>query len=181
MTQPRIILETPRLRLRTWTEPDRARFATLNADPQVMEFYPSTYTREESSIQFDKMLDHWSLHGFGFCVMEVPGSDTPEFAGMVGLKWVSIEAHFTPAVEIGYRVLPQYWNQGLTTEAGHALLDYGFKALQLPEIVAYTFEGNHRSRRVMEKLGMEHAGEFAHPWLDADHWLQKHVLYRIQR
>ena len=105
------------------------------------------------------------------------------FAGFVGLAIPRFEAHFTPCVEIGWRLAAEYWNHGYATEAARAVLRFGFDTLQLDEIVAFTVPDNLASRRVMEKLGMTHndADDFDHPALPAGHSLQRHVLYRIHR
>src|SRR5262249_21912875 len=89
---------------------------------------------------------HWQTHGFGQWVVEIPGE--AGFIGVVGLNAISFNAHFTPAVEIAWRLGRAYWGRGYATEAAWAALDYGFDALGLPEIVAQTVPANWRSRRV---------------------------------
>jgi RimJ/RimL family protein N-acetyltransferase len=103
------------------------------------------------------------------------------FAGICGLWRVPFDASFTPAVEIGYRLLPKWWQRGIATEAGAAVLRYGFEELELPEIVAYTVSANVRSRRVMEKLGMQYSQDFEHPEVAQGHPMRRHVLYRLPR
>ena len=105
------------------------------------------------------------------------------FVGFVGLAIPRFEAHFTPCVEIGWRVASEYWNRGYASEAARAVLAFGFETLQLEEIVSFTVPGNFRSRRVMEKIGMKHnaADDFDHPLLPEGHPLRQHVLYRIAR
>jgi RimJ/RimL family protein N-acetyltransferase len=101
---------------------------------------------------------------------------------MIGLSVPSFEAHFTPCVEIGWRLAARYWGQGFATEAARGALEFGFDILKLDEIVSFTVPANHRSRRVMEKIGMTRipAEDFDHPMLPEDHRLRRHVLYRIR-
>ena len=93
----------------------------------------------------------------------------------------SVPAISGPAVEIGWRLTPDVWNQGLATEGALAVLQLAFEELLLPEVVAFTVPANLPSRRVMEKLGMSHdpQGDFDHPNLPTGHPLRRHVLYRI--
>src|SRR5277367_5992339 len=123
---------------------------------------------------------HWAKLGFGQWVVEIPGEAS--FVGMVGLETVSYEAHFTPAVEVAWRLARAYWGRGYATEAARAALDYGFATLGLAEIVAVTVPANRRSRAVMERLGMGRAPEddFDHPHI-AEGPLKRHVLYRLRR
>lgn len=170
-------IETPRLRLRSWTDVDFEPLAAMCADARVMEFFPAPLTREETEAMWKRILAHWDRHGFGPWAVEVNG----EFAGALGLDWVRYETHFTPCVELGYRLRSEFWGRGLATEAGLAALHYGFKTLQLPEIVAFTIPTNRRSRRVMEKIGMVYSEEFDHPLIAEGHPMRRHVLYRISR
>jgi RimJ/RimL family protein N-acetyltransferase len=174
-------LHTERLLLRRWRSADREPFAALNADPRVMEHFPALLSREESDAAADRIEAHFERHGFGLWAVELAGV-TP-FAGFIGLCVPRCEAHFTPCVEIGWRLAADYWGHGLATEGARAALAFGFESLRLEEIVSYTVPDNLRSRRVMEKLGMTHqpTDDFDHPLLPAGHRLSRHVLYRIAR
>jgi RimJ/RimL family protein N-acetyltransferase len=174
-------LQTERLRLRRWIDHDRAPFAELNADPIVMEFFPSTLSREESDAFVDRIEDHFDTHGFGLWAVELKNSC--EFIGYVGLWPATFDAHFTPAIEVGWRIAERFWGSGLATEAASSVIDDGFDRLRLDEIVSFTSAVNVRSRRVMEKLAMTHeAGDdFDHPSIPSDDPLQRHVLYRLTR
>ena len=180
MTVP-LELRTPRLWLRRWRPADRAPFAALNADPRVMEYFVSTLSREESDAVVERIQNHFERHGFGLWAVEIP--DETDFAGFIGLLHCSFEAHFTPAVEIGWRLAAGYWNRGYATEGARAALVFGLDRMQLDEIVSLTAVGNMRSRRVMEKIGMirDPEDDFDHPNLPVGHPLRRHVLYRTQR
>jgi RimJ/RimL family protein N-acetyltransferase len=175
------VLRTDRLRLRRWLESDFAHFAAVNADPRVTEFLPALMTREESDALVMRIEAHFEQHGFGLWAVEL--RETGAFAGFIGLAIPRFEAHFTPCVEIGWRLAAQYWGHGYATEGARAALKFGFEELGLGEIVSFTVPGNLRSRRVMEKIGMTHdpADDFDHPMLPEGHPLRRHVLYRIAR
>jgi RimJ/RimL family protein N-acetyltransferase len=174
-------IRTERLILRRWREEDRPLFARLTGNPEVMRFFPSTRTRDESDADAQWLSERFDLDGFGPWVVEAPG--VTSFAGFVGPWRVRRELPFTPAVEIGWRLDRPYWGRGYTPEAARAALQDVFARTDLPEIVAYTAEPNAPSRRVMEKLGMsrDEAGGFDHPALPEGHPLRAHVLYRLSR
>jgi RimJ/RimL family protein N-acetyltransferase len=166
-------LRTSRLVLRPWRDDDVAAFAELSADPAVMEHLlplPGWVARKRA---------HWDEFGFGQWVVELPGEAS--FIGVVGLETVGYEAHFTPAVEVAWRLARVYWGKGYATEAARAAIDVGFEQLGLEQIVAITVPANCRSRRVMERLGMVRFPEedFDHPRLP-DGPLKRHVLYRLR-
>lgn len=153
----------------------------MNANPRVMEFFPGPLTTEASDALFDRIQAHFDRHGFGPFAVEF--IETGAFVGFIGLFVPEFDAHFTPAVEIGWRLAFDCWGKGLATEGAHAALDYGFNTLGLERIVSFTVPANLRSRRVMEKLGMTHdpRDDFDHPKLAEGHALRRHVLYRISR
>jgi RimJ/RimL family protein N-acetyltransferase len=174
-------LVTPRLVLRNWRDGDLAEFAAINADPQVMAFFPRAYDRAESDGLVARIRNHAARCGFGLWAMEAPG-EAP-FMGFTGLWTPDFEAPFTPCVEIGWRLAPRFWGRGYATEAARASLRFGFEMLQQEEIVSYAVTANERSRRVMERIGMTRdlAGDFDHPKLPAGNPLRRHVLYRLSR
>ena len=174
-------LRTDRLLLRRWREADCAPFAAINADPVVSEFLPAALTRQESDALVSRIEADFERHGFGLWALEVCG--VAPLAGFVGLSRPRFTAHFTPCVEIGWRLSPQHWRRGYATEAARAVLDFAFKTVGLREVVSFTVPSNVRSRRVMEKIGMIHDpdGDFDHPSLLNGHPLQRHVLYRAKR
>jgi RimJ/RimL family protein N-acetyltransferase len=176
-----IALTTARLRLRPWRPEDLRHFAALNADPRVMEHFPNLLTSEQSDRQAAGAADHMQKHGFGPWAVEAVG--VADFIGFVGLSIPAFEAHFTPCVEIGWRLAFEHWGHGYATEAARAATDDGFRRLGLDEIVAFTVPANRRSIRVMEHIGMTRsaADDFGHPRLPPGHPLRRHVLYRLKR
>ena len=173
------MIETERLILRHWREDDLEPFAAMNADPQVMEFFPHPLTRSESDTLARRIADALLHRGWGLFAVE--RKSTAAFSGFTGLSIPGFEAAFTPSVEIGWRLTTDAWGQGLATEAALAVRHFAFSVLQLPEIVSFTAVNNQRSRRVMEKIGMTHSPEdlFDHPALPPGHPLRRHVLYRL--
>jgi len=143
-----------------------------------MEYFPAPLSHEESNAMVDRCEAHFADHGFGPWAVEL--RSTGEFTGYIGLVVPRFQAHFTPCVEIGWRLAAEHWGQGLATEGAQVAMDYGFCELGLGEIVSFTVPDNLRSRRVMEKLGMTHnpADDFDHPNLTEHHPLRLHVLYR---
>ena len=120
-------------------------------------------------------------HGFGLWAVEAV--DVADFVGFVGFSIPGFQAHFTPCVEIGWRLAFEHWGRGYATEAARAAVDCGFRRFGLEEIVSFTVRANWRSGRVMERLGMTRsaADDFEHPRLLPGHPLRPHVLYRLKR
>ena len=172
-------LSTPRLRLRSWREADRAPFAAMSADAEVMAHLMPMPARERSDAWIDRQCTHQAAHGCCFWAAEL--RETGVFIGSIGLRYVSYTAHFTPAVEIGWRLARCFWGQGYAPEAAIASLRFGFEALGLNEIMAITTPQNTNSQRVMHKLGMtrDAADDFDHPLAPDGHRLRRCVLYRL--
>jgi RimJ/RimL family protein N-acetyltransferase len=156
-------------------------FARLNADPEVMRWFPSVLTRESSDMLASRIRTRLADDGWGLWALEVPGVSS--FCGFVGLSRVPFEASFTPAVEIGWRLDQQWWGSGYATEAASACVEFAFGTLGLDEIVSFTTTLNTRSRAVMERLGMrpDPTGDFDHPGIPAGNPVRPHVLYRLAR
>lgn len=176
MTAP---LETSRLVLRRWHISDIQPFAEMNSDPQVMEYFPRTATFEQTASMVHTIETAFSEDDYGLWAVTL--KDTGKFIGMVGLCKPKFEAHFTPCVEIGWRLDKNYWGKGFASEAAEESMRDGFERIGLTEIVSMTAVLNQRSMRVMERLHMKRnpADDFDHPMLDDGHPLKPHVLYRL--
>jgi 3-dehydroquinate dehydratase/shikimate dehydrogenase len=173
-------LQTQRLLLRQWREEDLPSLIKLYADPRCMPYW-EVKTPEESQKEYTHFVTSIEKNGWGFWAVEL--KESHQFIGLIGLETVGFTAHFTPAVEIGWRLHYDCWGKGYATEGALASLRYGFEELQLNEIVAFTAVANQRSRRVMEKLGMTHscADDFDDPDLLAGHPFRRLVLYRLKQ
>ena len=172
-------MKTDRLILRRWRAEDREPFAALNNNAEVMTYMPRPLTRTESDQWADNIEQEFERDGFGLWALELPG-EAP-FIGFTGLNRVPFQAHFTPAVEIGWRLARAFWGKGYATEAAQAAVQAGFQEFGLQEIVAETAEANLPSRRVMSRIGMRHhhAESFRHPAYAPDDSLGRYVLYRL--
>ena len=174
-------LNSSRLLLRQWRDADLDHFARMSANPAVMQHLLPLPDRAASDAVAQRFREHFAQHDFGFWAVELPGMCP--FIGCVGLMHVGYNAHFTPAVEIGWRLDPAYWGRGYATEAARLALDDGFERLPLQEVVALTVPANLRSQAIMQRLGMRRAAsdDFDHPRVPDGHPLKRHVLYRLQR
>ncbi len=173
-------LQTPRLILREWKNSDIPTFVAMNQDPRVMEFFPAVWSEEKSRDCVVLFRKHFAENGFGFFAVEL--KETHEFIGFVGIAKVGFEAHFTPAIEIGWRLVAEHFNKGYATEAAREVLRFAFEELHLKEIVAFTVPQNSPSLNVMKKIGMTRDlnGDFFHPNIEPDHRFSHHLLYRAK-
>lgn len=168
-------IRTARLLLRRWTDDDRAPFAAMNADAEVMRHLPALLTRAQSDALIDRIEAGFDEHGYGLWAVEA----RDQLVGFTGLAWTGLDVSFTPALEVGWRLVRSAWGRGYATEAGTAALARGFD--EVDNIVSFTAVTNTPSERVMQRLGMRRDGEFDHPRLPVGHRLRRHVLYRAER
>jgi RimJ/RimL family protein N-acetyltransferase len=171
-------LQTDRLLLRRWRGADREPFARLNADAEVMRFFPSALTRTESDALAGRADALFDAHGYGLWALE--RRDTGEFVGFTGLAPMPAGIPGAGGVEVGWRLARSAWGHGYATEAATAALRFGIDTVGLVEVNSITAVANIRSRRVMERLGMLAAGEFNHPRLPVGSPLRRHVRYLLQ-
>lgn len=173
-------LETDRLLLRQWKHSDYSVFFEMNTDPAVMEYFPSTLSKEESNAMAEKCASLIAERGWGFWAAEL--KKTEEFIGFVGLHCPKPTLPFSPCVEIGWRLSKKHWGNGYATEAASASLQFAFTIANIKEIVSFTTVTNLRSQAVMVRLGMVNTQEnFNHPDIDIGHTLSEHVLYKITK
>ena len=165
--------------LRQWKESDLEPFAEMNADPEVMCYFPAPMTRSESQDTLRRIQEEMDQLGWGVWAVEVDGV----FAGMVGLHVPSAQLPFAPCTEILWRLRKEFWGRGIACAAAREAVDYGFSQAGLEEIVSFTAMPNLRSIRLMERLGFERDvdGDFDHPAVPEGHELRRHVLYRKRR
>jgi RimJ/RimL family protein N-acetyltransferase len=166
---------TSRILMRRWQERDRTPFAAMNADPDVMRYFPSALTREKSDALIDRIEEHFEEYGYGLWALDVAG----QFIGFTGLAWATWPAPFTPALEVGWRLARSAWGHGYASEAASAALVRGFETQD--SIVSFTTVTNVASIRVMERIGLRRDSCFDHPRVPEGHPLRPHVLYRADR
>ncbi len=174
-------LETERLIIRPFEEPDRAIFHEINSDEKVMEFYPYRRTRAQSDEIFDRGRTGLAETGYGYTAVEIKA--TGECIGYCCLAIPDLEPVLPKGtVEIGWRTAPRYWGNGYTTEAANALLKDGFTRRGLDEIISFAVPTNRRSLAVMQRIGMtrDPSRDFDHPKIGGDYaHLRRHIVYRL--
>lgn len=175
-----ITLETARMILRPWQEADLIPFAKINADKEVMRYYPATLSSDESNDFATRIQQRLEQNGWGFWALE--NKTNKQFMGFTGLNIPGYDLPCNPCIEIGWRLGRDYWGQGFATEAATACLDFAFESLNTQRIVAFTSVVNDKSRSVMERLGMKNIHQnFCHPIIPAGHELEEHVLYEVHK
>lgn len=172
---------TARIVLRTWRDVDLGPFIEMSGNPEVMKYLRPLASGDACKAWMDFQVAHQKAHGF--CLWAAELRESGRFVGAIGLLRVGFSAHFTPAVEIGWRIAREFWGRGYATEAARAALQFGFAVTELSEIVAHAGIANIRSHRVMTKLGMscDRADDFDHPRLRDGDPLRRQVLYRLTR
>lgn len=175
------IIETKRLILRTWETFDLESMTLINQDPLVMEYFPALQDQHDTQIFIHRVNQHFKTHGYTLYAVQTKLNVT--CIGFIGLLNTHFDAHFTPSIEIGWRLSSKHWGKGYATEGALAVLHHSFINLELDEIVSFTVVKNIRSRRVMEKIGLKHSpsDDFDHPKVAQDSPSLRHVLYRLKR
>lgn len=171
--------ETERLGFRRWKEEDKIPFAKMNANKEVMKYFLHELSRKQSDEFVDKINNHFKQYGFGLWAVEL--KETREFIGFIGFFKATFQSHFTPCIEIGWRLDSRYWNKGYATEGAKACLEYGFDTLGFEDIYSFTSQINKPSINVMKKIGLKQVDTFNHPRIENDNPLSLHVLYKIDK
>ncbi|MET3290317.1 UNVERIFIED_CONTAM: RimJ/RimL family protein N-acetyltransferase [Brevibacillus sp. OAP136] len=174
-----IYFETPRLRLRDWDHADVEPFRQLNADEQVMKYFPKRLSAEETDAFHQAIVSEFHESGYGLYAVEV--KENSEFIGFIGFHRATFESDFTPCIEIGWRLKKEAWGKGFATEGAAASLRYGFSELGFHDVYSFTAAINVPSKNVMEKIGMRFINHFDHPKVAKDSPLCNHVLYHTSR
>ena len=172
-------IRTDRLVLRRWRDADRDPYAALNADPEVMRYFPARLTRAESDASVDRIEALFERQGFGLWALEVAA--TAEFIGFTGLNPMPAGVPGAGDMEVGWRLARHAWHQGYATEAATAAAGVAFNGAGLDHIWSMTAVINRPSQAVMLRLGMTPHELFDHPVLPAGHPLRRHIAYRLQR
>ena len=171
-------LTTPRLLLRQWRESDLEPFRVMCADEEVMKYFTSPLSMQESDQMAQRCQALIAERGWGFWAAEEV--DSKQFIGFIGLHIPIAALPFSPCIEVGWRLAPDSWGKGLATEGARACLKFAFDKLKADEVVSFTAVQNRRSEAVMKRLGMARDKEtFFHPAIEKGHPLSEHCLYRI--
>ncbi len=177
MTRRFDTIRTGRLVLRRWRESDRGPFAAMNADPEVMRFFPAPLDRAASDALVDRIERLFGSQGFGLWALEIAA--TGEFIGFTGLNPMPDGVPGSGGMEVGWRLARQAWHHGYATEAATAAVGVGFGGAGLGEIWSIATVRNLPSQAVMQRLGMTRHAEFEHPKLPMGSPLRPHVAYRL--
>lgn len=170
---------TDRLLLRRWTDADKAPFADLNSDAEVMRHFPAVLSRAESDALADRVDRTFDERGYGLWALE--RLDTTQFIGFAGLSAMPEGVPGEGGVEVGWRLASEHWGHGFATEAALTALVFAFDELSLDQVNSITAVGNSRSRAVMERIGLRFVERFDHPRIEEGHRLRAHVRYVIER
>ncbi|MGV3243370.1 GNAT family N-acetyltransferase [Staphylococcus sp. 11261D007BR] len=173
-----VYIETEHLKLRDWEEEDLLPLQQLNANHRVRHYFPSILSYRKSELDFEAMQSTLKQHGVGLFAVELKA--TKSWIGFIGLNYIPKKSRYSfknlPFYEIGWRLVPEVWDNGLATEGARAVLDYA--ATQgISEVFAMTAKANKASIRVMEKIGMTHFDDFEHPQLNEHHILKQQTRY----
>lgn len=141
----------------------------MYSNPQVMSTLGGVRTEDKTREYIQQSLTHWNEHQFGLWMFYF--KETNEWVGRGGLRRLHVDGH--EEVEVPYAVMPQFWNQGLTTEFVMACCEIAFEILGLDNIVCFTLATNKASQRVMEKAGFVYEKSFSY-------FDRQHVFYRIK-
>jgi RimJ/RimL family protein N-acetyltransferase len=170
--------QSKRLGFRQWKDTDAKVLAEMNQDPRVMEFFPDLLSEEETLAIITRIQNDIDQRSYGWFAVDELASGL--FIGFIGISHPRFESFFTPCLEIGWRLHPDFWGKGYATEGAMACLKYAFEHLEVSSIYSFTTVANKRSERVMMNVGMNKIGEFEHPMLP-NHPLGPHVLYVIHK
>lgn len=177
--KPDYIFESERLGFRRWQEADKEPFAAMNQDPEVMQYFPDTLSKEESDLLIGRFEEHTNTKGYGIWAVE--RKEDQAFIGFIGLLDINMDMDFKGETEIGWRLDKRFWKKGYAVEGAKACLDYAFNHIGLNEVYSFTSVLNKPSETVMKRIGMVKAGEFEHPKIDEGNPLKEHVLYKISK
>ena len=147
-----LILETERLILRRLIMDDLNDLFALYRDPEIRRYFPEgvlnlAETKEELEWHMNGHPEYPEL-GLWATIYKQTG----KFIGRCGLLPWEIDGKLE--VEVAYLLDKAFWGQGLATEAAKAILDYGFRKLNLPRLICLIDPQNLASQRVAQRIGM---------------------------
>jgi len=171
------LFTSDRLGFRNWTEKDLDEMTSLNNDPEVMRYFPSTQDRETTLAFIKKMQIQFEANQYCYFVVELLG--TQEFVGFIGITKQDHSMDRGEFVDIGWGLKQAVWGQGLAPEGAKACLSFAYSQFGIKEIYALAVKSNAPSLRVMEKIGMKYQETFIHHKLIDYPKLKECVLYRI--
>ena len=171
MNQPSVAeINTRRLSLHRIKEEDLTNLIIMHSDLQMMRTLGGIRSEKQTAAFLQEQLEHWQRHGYGeWIAYEL---ETGLFVGRGGLRHVLIAGR--EELEVGYKIMPEFWRQGMATEMASAFVVIAFKSLEKSELVCYTLSENRASVHVMEKVGFNFERE-----IQLNNRL--HLFYRLRR
>ena len=145
-----IEIHTDRLMMRPFKMGDESDVLAFSSNPEINRFTGDPVISSISEVIAlieNVWLSDYSSHGYGRFAVIHKADHT--IIGFCGVKYLP-ELQGT---DLGYRFLPEYWGQGIATEACTAMVKDAFERLQLEKIYAFVEPENTASSRVLEKLG----------------------------
>ena len=142
------VLETERLRLRSFRGEDLDAWAAMMADPDVVRYIaPQPMSREEAWRSIAASLGHWQLRGYGTWAVERKSDGA--MLGRVGM----INPEGWPGLEIGWTLGKLYWGRGYATEAAATAMRYAFLTQPAAKLISCIDPDNAPSQSVAVRLG----------------------------
>lgn len=173
-----VVVETERLRLRTWDHRDREVFERHLNTPAVMRWLGGVQDEAAYTAAFDRIDSYQRNFGHTYWLVERKSDNA--LLGFCGLKRVnSPGAPFPGDFEIGWRLREDAWGQGYAGEAAAASLDFAFDRCGAPHVVAMTVDGNRSSRKLMDKLGLRRREDLDYFDCRFGPELNPSIVYRI--
>ncbi len=165
------IATTERLILRTFQVEDAAFLFALNSNPNVLQFTGDIpFTSVDNAKTFIENYTDYQRNYMGRWLVVLKDTNEP-------IGWCGLKKH-TTFVDLGFRFLENYWNQGYASEAAKCCIDYGFAYLNLDKIVGRTMLNNIGSQKVLEKIGMQ----FSHKeWVDGLHEAKIYTIHNDKK
>lgn len=151
----------------------------MNNDPDVMQYFPAVMTAKESTEYIDNAIEQQKIYGYSKYAVYLKESDN--FIGIIGLFQIDFRSDLLGEVEIGWRLLKEYWHHGYASEGAKRVLDYAFDELNLATIYSFTATQNKPSAQVMKRIGMTYKETFNYPKIEKGHPLEQQVLYQITK
>lgn len=157
------LLQTSRFLLRPFSIEDAQNLFDLDMDPRVHRYLGNhtVETLDQSQKILEDILQQYDRNGIGRWVIQ--DKETGSFIGWSGLK-LEHEDGIGSYFDIGYRLKPEFWGQGIGMETANKWLKYGFEELELPEIVGVAHIGNQASNKILRKIGLKYRKH--HYWED---------------
>ena len=160
-----IVLKTPRLVIRQFTEDDVDNLFRLNSDPEVMRYLGRPTPRE---VLRDEIIPfHLGVYR-RFDRLGTWAAESASNGEFLGWFHFRAEDGDNTNIDLGYRLLRSAWNKGYATEGSKALINMGFTDLGVQRVYAHAMTANAASRRVLEKCGLTFVRTVPYQGPDAD-------------